>query len=66
MLLILAGFDPLRDEGIAYGEALRAAGVRVTERLFPGLIHSFIHAIGASPSSHAALVETAGMTRALL
>jgi acetyl esterase len=66
VLLILAGFDPLRDEGIAYGEALRAAGVDVTERLFPGLIHSFIHAVGASPSSRAALIETAGMLRALL
>ena len=66
VLLILAGFDPLRDEGRAYGEALQRAGVPVTTRLFPGLIHSFIHAIGASPSSRAALIETAGMLRALL
>jgi acetyl esterase len=66
VLLILAGFDPLRDEGLAYGAALKAAGVPVTTRLFPGLIHSFIHAIGASPSSRAALIETAGMLRALL
>ncbi|MDA0174284.1 alpha/beta hydrolase [Solirubrobacter taibaiensis] len=66
VLLILAGFDPLRDEGRAYGRALEDAGVPVTTRLFPGLIHSFIHAIGASPSSRAALIETAGMLRALL
>jgi acetyl esterase len=66
VLLILAGFDPLRDEGRAYGEALQRAGVPVTTRLFPGLIHSFIHAIGASPSSRAALIESAGMLRALL
>jgi acetyl esterase len=65
-LIITAGFDPLRDEGEAYGEALRAAGVDVLVHRFPGQIHSFIHAIGASPSSRAALIETAGMTRALL
>jgi acetyl esterase len=65
-LVITAGFDPLRDEGEAYAEALRAAGVGVLLRRFPGHFHGFINSIGASPSSHAALVEVAGMTRALL
>jgi acetyl esterase len=65
-LVVTAGFDPLRDEGEAYAEALRAAGVPVLARRFPGLFHGFINSIGASPSSHDALVEVAGMTRALL
>jgi acetyl esterase len=65
-LVVTAGFDPLRDEGEAYAEALRAAGVDVLARRFPGLFHGFINSIGASPSSYAALVEVAGMTRALL
>ncbi len=65
-LLVTAGFDPLRDEGEAYAEALQQAGVPVLLRRFPGLFHGFINSIGASPSSHAALVEVAGMTRALL
>jgi acetyl esterase len=65
-LVITAGFDPLRDEGEAYAEALQAAGVPVLTRRFPGLFHGFINSIGASPSSHDALVEVAGMTRALL
>ena len=65
-LVITAGFDPLRDEGEAYADALRAAGVRVMQRRFPGLFHGFINSIGASPSSRDALVEVAGMTRALL
>jgi acetyl esterase len=65
-LIVTAGFDPLRDEGEAYAEALRDAGVPVLLRRFPGLFHGFINSIGASPSSHAALVEVAGMTRALL
>lgn len=65
-LVVTAGFDPLRDEGEAYAQALRDAGVRVQERRFPGLFHGFINSIGASPSSRDALVEVAGMTRALL
>ena len=65
-LIVTAGFDPLRDEGEAYAEALKQAGVPVLLRRFPGLFHGFINSIGPSPSSHAALVEVAGMTRALL
>jgi acetyl esterase len=65
-LIITAGFDPLRDEGEAYGEALKEAGVDVLVHRFRGLFHGFINSVGASPSSYAALVETAGMLRALL
>ena len=65
-LVVTAGFDPLRDEGEAYAEALEAAGVPVLIRRFPGLFHGFINSTGASPSSRDALVEVAGMTRALL
>lgn len=64
--VVTAGFDPLRDEGEAYAEALRAEGVAVTTRRFPGLVHSFCNLIGTSPTSHDALVEVAGATRALL
>jgi acetyl esterase len=65
-LIITAGFDPLRDEGEAYGEALQQVGVDALVHRFRGLFHGFINSVGASPSSYAALVETAGMTRALL
>ncbi len=39
--ILTAGFDPLRDEGIAYADRLREAGVAVVHKHFPGAIHSF-------------------------
>lgn len=38
----LAECDPLVDEGIAYGDALRAAGVPVQLELWRGVVHDFI------------------------
>jgi acetyl esterase len=36
-----AEFDPLRDEGCAYAERLRRAGVTTIYRCHPGMIHLF-------------------------
>ena len=48
-LIVTAGFDPLRDEGHAYAERLRAAGVAVVDREYPGQIHAFVSLTKAIP-----------------
>ena len=39
--VLVAGGDPLRDEGNEYAERLKQAGVPVTYRFFPGQFHGF-------------------------
>ena len=41
-LIVVAGCDTLRDEGIAYGEALKKAGNKVEIKIFKGQIHGFL------------------------
>ncbi|HYF59216.1 MAG TPA: alpha/beta hydrolase [Burkholderiaceae bacterium] len=41
-LVLVAGFDPLRDEGVEYAQALTAAGSRATLVSFERQIHGFV------------------------
>lgn len=59
-----AGFDPLRDEGEAYVDRMRAAGVEVRHVRFPDQIHGFLNVVGVGRSSRAAVAEIADALKA--
>jgi acetyl esterase len=40
-VVVTAGFDPLRDEGIAYAEAMAKVGVPVRSRCYDDMVHGF-------------------------
>lgn len=65
-LIVTAGFDPLRDEGRQYAEALRAAGVRVDHREFGSLIHGFANFFPLGGDSATAMAEVVSALRAHL
>lgn len=53
--IIIADNDPLHDEGVAYAQALEAAGVPVRLHDFPGAIHGFVSLFGMIPVADEAL-----------
>ncbi|HEY5048700.1 MAG TPA: alpha/beta hydrolase [Rhizomicrobium sp.] len=53
--LMLAGFDPLYDEGSAYAGKLRDASVAVTVADYPDLVHDFIYLQAVLPQAGEAL-----------
>ncbi|WP_370249896.1 alpha/beta hydrolase [Nocardioides sp.] len=65
-VLVTAEFDPLRDEGEAYGAALRAAGVVVDAQRYDGLVHGFIDMGIMSPAAAAAVDDLVARTARLL
>ena len=65
-ILVTAGFDPLRDEGRQYAEALRAAGTAVDAREYGSLIHAFPNFFSLGGGSATATREIIAALRAQL
>ncbi len=61
-----AEFDPLRDEGAAYADTLRAAGVPVEYRLYAGMVHGFARMGGKIDWGKRALDDAAAALRRAL
>jgi len=55
-LVVTAGFDPLRDDGAGYAEALEKAGVEVEYRCYDDQVHGFM-GMGLLPDSLALATE---------
>ena len=61
--VLVAGYDPLHDEGLAYADRLRDAGVPVELLDYPGQIHGFINMLGAIGTADEALDRCAAALR---
>ena len=62
-LTITAEFDPLRDEGEAYGRRLQAAGVPATNSRYDGMIHGFFSMSGVVDKGREAVSEASTALR---
>ena len=61
--IMTAGFDPLRDEGKAYADKLKAAGVPVDYVCYEKQIHGFVSMAGALDEGKQFLREAAAVLR---
>lgn len=53
--ILVCGFDPLHDDGVAYAAKLREAGVDVKFTSVPDQIHGFVNMDGAIPAATPAI-----------
>ncbi len=65
-VIVTCEFDPLRDEGTAYAEALKAAGVEVHHFAVAGHTHTSLTAVDALPSGAAVRADVTDALRLLL
>ena len=63
-LVILAGFDPLFAEGGAYAARLKAEGVPVTVKNYPGQMHGFVSRAKLLPRAYDAIADIAALLKA--
>ena len=65
-LITVAGFDPLRDEALAYADRLTEAGVPTRVMRESGLVHGYLSMTRISPTARAAVDRVADAVAAAL
>jgi acetyl esterase len=65
-LVLTAEFDPLRDEGEAYAEKMKAAGIPVEAKRYDGMVHGFILQTGAYDQGRKAVEHAVSALRKAL
>ncbi len=61
--VITAEFDPLRDQGIAYAEAMRGAGTVVEAKTYAGMFHGFFSMVAYIDAGKVAFDDAVGALR---
>jgi acetyl esterase len=64
--LVVGGYDPLKDEGMAYMKRLSEAGTSVKRLVYPGAIHGFLSYVGMLTLSDKALDDAVEAVRTAL
>jgi len=62
--VMLGGYDPLHDEGLAYAKKLQDAGVKVEIADYEGMVHCFIYMQAVLPQAIGAVTAAAKAVRA--
>lgn len=60
--IIVCGWDPLHDEGLAYGAKLRGLGVQASEREYTSMVHGFLNLTPFSSTARQAAREVGEIT----